>query len=168
MQTKQTIQNEAIQKMDGMCNYYMDMVGWPYGKTRLFMLAGAKLWCERTVGGKTVNRSFISLCLDLVHGDDDWVLPLLLHHTGKKTVIKPHLTCAHWNFDSWGFPLKLDWKTWWICTLVTCHAITHCSIVLIKCPFILREIRCVCSPRDSVMQRLCRWPQTSVVCFIIR
>lgn len=34
--------------------------------------------------------------------------------------------------------------------------------------FILRKLKCVCSPRDSVMQRLCRWTQTSVVCFIIR
>lgn len=144
------------------------------------MPAGAKLWCECTVGGKTANHSFISPCLDLVHGHDDWILPLLLHHTGKKTAIKPHfykfvhlkntwrLFYLTWNFDSWGFPLKLDWKLWWICTLVTCHAITHCSIVLIKCPFILRKIRCVCSPRDCVMQRLCRWTQTSVVCFIIR
>lgn len=53
-------------------------------------------------------------------------------------------------------------------TLLSCHVITHCSSVLIKCPFILCRQRCLYSPRDSVMQSLCRWSQTSVVCFIIR
>ncbi len=131
-------------------------------KRKVFILAGGNLWCECAVGEKIVEPlPHLSSCLDLVHGDDDRILPLLLHHTGKKTVRKKHVyfyisrtredcfiqlkcteTLAH-EVSLWG----CIEKTWWICSLLTSHVISLCSIVLIKCPFILCKPMCVSTER---------------------
>lgn len=143
------IQNEAIGKMDWMCNLQESLAGYRYGwmalgrqkiiylcwsKTLVWMYSQRKNNCELLL--------HLLFCLDLVHGDDDWILPLLLHHTGKKAFIKPHswnfsisrtqglfyLKYVHRNRNSWGFPLKLDWKTWWLyvgCMPLNC-TLFHC------------------------------------------